>query len=61
MVLGLEIVYHKKATKEQPIQRIRKIGTRLVRSDVYTVITTGVQSGLQTCGMAVCILQLHES
>ena len=42
MVLGLEIVYHKKATKEQPIQRIRKIGTRLVRSDVYTVITDRV-------------------
>ena len=35
MICGLEIVCRKKASKE----RIRKIGTRLVRSDVHTVIT----------------------
>ena len=43
MVFGLEIVSiyeivcQKKESKEQPIQRIRKIGTRLVRSDVHIV------------------------
>ena len=39
MVFGLEIECQKKASKEQPIQRIRKIGTRLVRSDVHIITT----------------------
>ena len=39
IVSRYEIVCRKKASKEQPIQRIRKIGTRLVRSDARDVIT----------------------
>ena len=45
MVFGLEVasrykkVSQKKAPKEQPIQRFRKIGSRLVPTDGHTITT----------------------